>query len=115
MKLPNWERGVIPEAKITEYLLSFSHPDGRSKAEFFTQFGFAVSSWRILAEALLHHAAEHEVARIETSPFGTRYVIEGIIHSPDGRTPLVRSVWFVESGETIPRFATAYPLKRKAR
>jgi hypothetical protein len=30
--------------------------------------------------------------------------------TPDGRTPLVRSVWFIDTGTEIPRFATAYPL-----
>ena len=43
------------------------------------------------------------------TPFGTRYVVEGIMEVPDGRTPSIRSVWFVAEGEEIPRFATAYP------
>ncbi|MGH3976576.1 MAG: DUF6883 domain-containing protein [Pseudonocardiaceae bacterium] len=28
-----------------------------------------------------------------------------------GRTPSIRSVWFLESGQDVPRFVTAYPLK----
>jgi hypothetical protein len=30
----------------------------------------------------------------------------------DGRNPLVRAVWFIETGEAIPRLVTAYPLER---
>ena len=40
MKLPNKEHAFIPESKIKEYLLSDSHPTGRSKSKFFTMFGF---------------------------------------------------------------------------
>jgi hypothetical protein len=43
---------------------------------------------------------------------GVRYVIESIMQAPDGRTPTIRSVWFIETGEEKPRFVTAYPLAR---
>ena len=110
MKLPNFERAIIPREKITGYLLSPSHTDGRSKAAFFARFGFTVASWQTLAGALLRHAETHEVAKIEVSPpFGTRYVIEGNLETPDGRAPLVRVVWFIDIDEEIPRLVTAYP------
>lgn len=92
MKLPHLENAIVPAAKITDYLLSATHRDGRHKAAFFTRFGFAVDDWETLAAALLRHATEHEVAKIETSPFGTRYVIEGELHAPDGRAPALRVV-----------------------
>ena len=74
------------------------------------RFGFSVAAWELLAEALLRHAADHEVVKVETSPFGTRYVVEGIMPTPDGRVPTVRVVWFIESGDQAARLATAYPL-----
>jgi hypothetical protein len=113
MKLPQYDRALVPREKITDYLLSETHLDGRHKARFFTLFGFVAESWEILAEALRQHAAAHEVARVEDSPFGMRYVVEGIITTPAGRTPLVRSVWFVRHGEETPRFVTAYPLPER--
>jgi len=72
-----------------------------------------VNEWRTLADALVRHAAENEVAAVEASPFGTRYIIEGIIITPDHRNPNVRAIWFIESGAEIPRFVTAYPQKGK--
>ncbi len=113
MKLPSRERARIPRRKIIEYLLSPTHRDGKSKAAFFTRFGFSIDKWEELAEAVLRHAAENEVSVVEQSPFGVRYVIDGIIHAPDGREPRVRSVWFIGDDEEIPRFATAYPLKSR--
>jgi len=97
-------------------LLSMAHPNGRHKAKFFMGFGFSVTSpsfWQQLANALLKHAEEHEVASVEASLFGTRYVIEGKIVSPDMRDPLIRSIWFIETNGKIPYFVTAYPLEGK--
>jgi hypothetical protein len=110
VKLPNPNQAVVPREKIVEYLLSLAHRDGRSKALFFSGFGFSVDAWQTLADALLRHAADHEVAKIETSQFGTRYIVEGELDAPDGRTPLVRVVWFIDTDEELPRLATAYPL-----
>lgn len=112
MKLPNHELAMVPQAKMVDYLLSDTHRDGWHKAAFFRRFGFTVAEWGRLAQALQEHAAEHEVTRVEASPYGQRCVIEGIIRSPDGRNPLIRAVWFVEKGEAAPRFVTAYPLRR---
>jgi hypothetical protein len=110
VKLPNHDQAVVPREKIVNYLLSLVHRDGRSKALFFSGFGFSVDAWQTLADALLRHAADHEVAKIEPSSFGIRYIVEGELHAPDGRTPLVRVVWFIGTDEELPRLATAYPL-----
>lgn len=112
MKLPGADAAEVPEAKITGYLLSAVHRDGRHKAAFFQAFGFTADAPDVLAGALRRHAAEREVAAVEESPFGTRYVVEGIMEMPDGRAPSVRSVWFIEAGEEAPRLVTAYPLER---
>jgi hypothetical protein len=113
MKLPNLNTATVPQAKITQYLLSSTHESGKGKAGFFTHFGFSVEEWHELAKALLQHAAENEVAKVEDSPFGRRYVIEGEVPTPDRRTPMVRAVWFIDNEQEVPRFVTAYPLKRE--
>jgi len=77
---------------------------------FFIRFGFVLDAPDILADALRQHAHENEVAKIEQTPFGTRYVLEGPLRAPNGRAPNLRVVWFVEQGQTAPRLATAYPL-----
>ena len=68
MKLPNHQTAVVPKAKITDYLLSVEHRDGRGKALFFTRFGFSVGDWQALAAALLEHAADHQVTRANKRP-----------------------------------------------
>ena len=113
MKLPNAENAVIERAKIVDYLLSETHFDGQHKATFFRRFGFVPERWQELAAALRNHVLQHDLAREEPSPFGRRLVVEGIMTTPDGRTPLVRSVWFLRTGESLPRFVSAYPLKAR--
>ncbi len=97
MKLPNDDKASVPQAKITEYLLSLTHEDGRSKAQFFIRFGFSAAKWQMLAITLQKHAQQHSVTRVENSPFGKRYIIEGVINAPDGRTPFIRTIWFIEN------------------
>lgn len=110
MKLPSLEKAVIPRPKLVDYLLSTTHRDGRHKAAFFNAFGFFAEDWQFLAAKLLRHASEHDVVKQEESPFGVRYVIEGIMLMADDREAFVRSVWFIETGEKVPRFVTAYPV-----
>lgn len=113
MKLPRAAEATIRPEKVLRYLLSLDHPRGQSKARFFLRFGFSTSDSDVLTRALRKHAATHDVASVEETPFGTRYVVDGPLTCPDGRRPLVRVVWFIEHGSEIPRFATAYPLESR--
>ncbi|MEW6690163.1 MAG: DUF6883 domain-containing protein [Pseudomonadota bacterium] len=115
MKLPYVEAAEIAAEKIIGYLLSPTHRAGKSKAAFFGKHGFNADEWQVLAAALRAHAAGNPASRVEESAYGTRYVIDGPLGAPDGSALNVRSVWFISRGAVVPRFATAYPLERKAR
>jgi len=108
-RLPGVESAIIPKAKIIDYLLSRTHTFGRSKSAFFEGIGFSPNDWEQLREAMLKHARDSNVVNVEETAFGTKYIVDGALPTPDGRNPLIRSVWFVESGEREPRFVTAYP------
>ena len=112
MKLPNAERAQVRRGKIAGYLLSSTLRDGRSKHDFFVRFGFRPEAWEQLAHALIQQASEYDVASQFKTPFGIRYVIDGLLHCPDGREPVVRSVWFMRIGEDAPELVTAYPARR---
>jgi len=109
MELPNRSQAVVPREKVVDYLLSTTHPTGRHKAAFFGRFGFGVENWELLVDALLRHVQENDVARQENSPFGIRYVVEGIMVMADGRDALMRTVWFIDTDNDTPRLVTAYP------
>jgi hypothetical protein len=95
------------------YLLSETHPDGWGKARFFSAHGFSASKWQSLATSSRRHAADHPVAEVVETPFGVRYAVDGILHTPDGRTPTVRTVWFIDLDHSAPRLVTAFPRTRR--
>lgn len=110
MKLPNFQYAVVPEEKITRYLLDLRSEKGKPKAVFFLSFGFMLENWQMFAHALKQHAVAYEVASIRVSKYGVNYVIEGELRTPDGRSPMVRVVWKVEADGSVPSLVTAYPL-----
>lgn len=112
--LPGAAHAVVARRKVVDYLLSEAHPDGRGKARFFTAHGFSAADWQALAVMLRDHAASHPVVERMATAFGVRYVVEGALMAPDGRTPGVRAVWFVPAGGQVPELVTAYPLKRRS-
>ena len=113
MLVPNAKHAVMPAAKLGDYLLSAAHPRGRGKARFFQSFGFMPSAPEILERALRKHSLDHDIARIHQSAHGVKYESEGPLPSPDGRAPVVRSVWIIDAGEIRPRFITAIPGPRR--
>jgi hypothetical protein len=92
-----------------DYLLNVRHSVGRAKARFLEDFGFRVQDWRVLRDAIVAHAAANDIAASHQTRFGTRYEIDGALPAPDGRAPIVRVVWFLESQESIPRLVTLVP------
>jgi len=109
-RLPNSGKARISEAKLRDYLLNPAHEVGFSKADFFSRFGFRRDRWKLLREALLLHARSHSVASISSMTFGRRFTIEGKMMCPDGRTPEIRVVWQIDTGQVVPRLITAYPI-----
>jgi hypothetical protein len=109
MTLPNPRLARVDPEKIIEYLLNREHPDNGGKADFFISFGFSKEEWQRLAEALRVLARESPVFRSLESGHGKKYIVDGPIETPIGKTPMVRTIWIVENGETVPRLVTAYP------
>jgi hypothetical protein len=109
MILPNVETAEVSEEKIAGYLLNLQHPDGAGKVRFFLAMGFVRDDWRVLACALRELAARTPIAHQVESRHGVKYVIEGRLETPSGRTPIVRTVWIVDAGAQTPRLVTAYP------
>ena len=109
MKLPNRESAYIPPSKLIGYLLSETHPVGRSKAKFWRALGFDETNVEVLERGLIAIAQSEEEKEIVSSPHGVKYVIEGILRTPAGNPVQVRTVWIIDTGQDRPRFVTAYP------
>jgi hypothetical protein len=107
--LPNHFRATVAVEKLTSYLLDEAHPDGGSKARFLKRFGYDLNNWPVLSEALLEAAHTGAVSEIRTTVFCTKYTIRARLRTPDGRNPIVVTVWKIDNGEELPKFVTAYP------
>ena len=95
-------------------MLSMEHPIGRFKAKFWMSFGYSLERYHLLLDGLSKHVY-NDFNESEVTEFGVRYTIEAPIKAPDGRSPVVRSVWFIEKGSASPEFITAYPVKRRTK
>lgn len=114
-RLPGAERAYIESVKLTEYLLNLDHPIGGDKAVYFIGCGFHRDAWRVMESALLAHAKEGEVVKVEEMQYGPIYAVEGPLRTPDGRNPRIRSAWMIGLKDRRPRFVTAYPLRTRRR
>lgn len=108
MKLPFADQAVVEEAKLTEYLLNPSHPQGHSKAHFFGRLGFDRQRPDLLRQALLYLARTADVEE-STSAYGVKFVGVGTLQSPTGREARVATVWILKDGTPPPILVTAYP------
>ena len=113
MQLPNAARARVDRRKITEYLLSPSHPDGRAKAAFFRAVGFRLEDWQSLAQAFRDLAVTFPVTDVMESEFGTRYTVDGALATPEGRSVWVRTVWLIGPGSESARLITAFPSRAR--
>ena len=108
MELPNKSRAYVPLEKVVDYLLSETHPVGKSKAKYFRSYGFTDETAGELVQGLLTIAQNFSVESSERSRFGVKYVLDGELETPNGDMIQVTTVWIIESDD-IPRFVTAYP------
>jgi hypothetical protein len=109
MKLPNSEQATVPQEKLTDYLLSLTHPVGRSKAVYFRSLGYDETNTSQLIEALLGIAKGNDVRDTIETGYGIKYTVLGELTTPTKQTAQIITVWIVDKGQTVPRFVTAYP------
>jgi hypothetical protein len=112
MMLPNAHLASVEREKITAYLLNPEHPDNGGKAAFFVALGFGSEGWETLADALRKLTLTALVSRKMETGHGIKYIVDGEIEGPLGKTASVRTIWIVDAGTSFPRLVTAYPYGR---
>ena len=110
MKLPDKEKAYIPLLKIRDYLLSETHPIGRSQAKFFRSLGFNETNINLLKQGLLNITYTEDVKESVSTMHGVKYVIDGLLYTPEEKAIKVRTIWIIDKGQTRPRFVTTYPI-----
>ena len=108
--LPNADRAFVAPEKLGGYLLNPDHPAGGPKWRFLERFGFRLDQPNTLASALLGHARGNSVSTQISTLHGEKFEIDGPLVCPDGRLPLVRTVWIIGYGQDSPRFVSMKPI-----
>lgn len=110
MKLPGYNSVFISKVKLTDYVLSETHTTGKSKAKFFRKLGFFETNVGLFEKALRKLIKSEEVKDEIVSEYGIKYIVDGKINTPIGKTVRIRTIWIIENGQKRPRFVTVYPL-----
>lgn len=106
MKLPS--DAIIAPAKVTAYLLTPRVEDDKSK--FLALAGYTLGHAEILRNDLRSLLAG-EAKFLETTDYGDKYQICGMLTGPNSRALRVVSVWMVEKATGRTKFVTLYPDK----
>lgn len=110
MKLPNAEHAFVDIAKLREYCLSPTHPQGKHKAVVFVAaLGLEASNSEWLLDKLLQATLEEECLLGNGTNFGQRYTIDLTLRH-GVREARIRSAWIILAHEDFPRLVTCYVL-----
>jgi hypothetical protein len=109
MPIPNADAAVVPEEKLTGYLLNEGHTVGGAKARWFGARGFVRANASELADALLDLVRSSEEFVTEATRYGAKHVVRGDLSCPDGRVEAIMTVWMTPVDASSPRLVTAYP------
>jgi hypothetical protein len=112
VKLPNADLAIINTAKLRDYSLNPSHPEGKHKARVFAALlGFTSADAERLREFILAAILTNEAAQGATDEHGTRYRVDCETQGLRGLVT-IRTAWHIDAGGTIPRLVSCY-VKRK--
>jgi hypothetical protein len=110
MRTPNADHAIVDDEKILDYLLATAHPVGGSKAIFFRSIGFNERNIKLFRVQLLKIVKTCTVQEVKISPYGVKYIVDGVIESPTDQKIQVRTIWIIEEGKNIARLVTAHPI-----
>ena len=109
-RLPHSDEAILDIRKIEDYCLSPSHPRGRHKARVFREaldLRRSDASW--LRDGLLEAARSGEAFQVAEDTWGTHWRLDVTIRRQE-RSAVVRTIWIVRTGESVPRFVTCWVL-----
>jgi len=108
MKLP--PDVIIPDAKISQYLLIYREQDDKSK--FLAQGGFTQANPEQLKAAILELIQTEEAIEDSSNQYGVFYRVEGNLKGSDKNLSVV-TVWLKRNIDNKIQFITLKPKKEK--
>ncbi|MEO1404659.1 MAG: DUF6883 domain-containing protein [Cyanobacteria bacterium J06635_1] len=103
------ENAIIPEAKLTQYLLVYRARNDKSK--FLAQAGFTQTNPGILKVAIQTLIATNEAFEERTNEYGTFYQAVGMLEGPNGIQLSVVTIWLRRKIDDQFQFITLTPYR----
>jgi hypothetical protein len=108
------ENVVIPDAKITQYVLNKNHSRGKHKAIVFeSSLGYTQAHAEQLKTAILEGLGTSERFYVRTDEYGDLFNAIINITGPNGNTAPIRTGWILKPGETKFSLTNAIVMKRE--
>lgn len=109
MKLPN--NVIIPDAKISNYLLIHREYDDKSK--FLAQAGFTQTNPEQLKKAIIELILNYEAIEDKINQYGIFYQVIGKLKGVNDRQLSVITIWLKRKIDNQIQFITLKPNKKK--
>ncbi len=105
MKIPN--EVIIPESKLTKYLLVFKSRN--DKSQFLAQAGYTIENWQNLKKAILQINHINYAIEDRTNEYGTFYNVYGELQGVNGVNLSVVTIWLRRKSDNKFQFITLKP------
>jgi hypothetical protein len=99
---------LIPDAKLTQYLLAYRDHDDKSK--WLAQVGFTQNNPDRLAASLLELIQTYDAVEDRSNKYGTFYRVEGNLRGLSGDLAVI-AIWLKRTQDQIIQFITLKPKK----
>lgn len=112
--MPNADEPIIPDAKLSKYLLNPDHPRGADKARVYkAALGFGQEDAALLSESLRTGLASGVWVKSDSVDYGVEHTVDIAITGKNGYVKTVRSRWAYDNGSEFPRLITAIVRSKK--
>ncbi len=105
MKIP--ENAIIPDAKLTKYLLVFKQKNDKSK--YLLQAGFTLANWQQLRTAIQELIKENDAIKDITDEYGKYYQVIGELKGVNHQNLFVVTIWLQRKIDNQFYFITLKP------
>ena len=98
---------IIPESKLTRYLLVFKSKNDKSR--FLAKGGFTLNNWQVLKIAIQQLNQSVDALTDRTDEYGTFYNVEGELQGFNGINLSVVTIWLERKSDGKFQFITLVP------
>ncbi len=110
MKLPNYEKAIVDNAKLLDYCLDPEHKVGKHKARVFqAALGINLDNFYILKNAILDAVLSEDAIFTNKIAYGDLYNLDFDLTYLE-RTATIRTAWIIRNEENFPRLTTCFVL-----